>query len=82
MYPEDDDFDEFIKHAPRSLLKRTLVVDYLLGKGYLLSDLEALPPVVAKGLMREACRFATLRLVASNARENFYAQLSFQTYPN
>ena len=79
---EDNDFDELIKRVPRSLLKRTLVSDYLLSKGYLLSDLEMLPNAVARGLMVEACLFATRKLVANEARENFYEHFNIQIHLN
>lgn len=55
----------------KSLLERTLIAEYLLSKGYLMSDLRELPPQVAKSLMREACRFSALRLAEIEAKAEF-----------
>lgn len=65
------DPDRLLAEGPQSLLERTLIAEYLLGKGYLLSELKGLSPAVAKSLMREACRFAALRLAEIEAKAEF-----------
>lgn len=57
--------------CPQATLERALIAEYLLGKGYLVSDLKGLPRPVAKRLMKEACRFATLRLAEIESRDQF-----------
>jgi len=57
--------------GPLSLLERALIAEYLLSQGYLTADLKKLPPLVAKGLMSEACRFAALRLAEIEAKVEF-----------
>ena len=54
----------------QSVLERTFFAEYLLFKGYLVSDLDQLPPKVAQILVIEAYQFTQLRLadMATNAR--------------
>lgn len=54
--------------GPQATLERALIAEYLLGKGYLVSDLRQLPPDEARQLMAAACRFAGLRLAEIEAR--------------
>ena len=60
-----------------TLLERVICAEYLLTKGYLTSDLEKLPPQVAKNLIAEACRFATRRLSELGFIERYQFGLSF-----
>ena len=60
-----------------ALLERVICSEYLLTKGYLTSDLEELPPQVAKNLIAEACRFATRRLSELGFIERYQFGLSF-----
>jgi hypothetical protein len=62
MSEETFDTDRLINEGPQSILERTLIAEYLLSKGYLMSDLNKLPPQVAKSLMSEARQHANLRL--------------------
>lgn len=48
----------FLPVLPESIIERTLISNYLLGKGYLLCDLQYLPTEDADRLYEEACRFA------------------------
>jgi hypothetical protein len=57
------DLNRFLAESPPSILERTLMAEYLLAKGYLMSDLTTLPPQVATDLMAEARRFSAIRLV-------------------
>jgi len=54
-----------------STLERKLIAEYLLGKGYTWSDLKDLPKKKANSLMKEACRYATLKLAEIEARSKF-----------
>ena len=60
-----------------TLLERVVCAEYLLTKGYLMSDLEELPPQVAKNLVAEACRFATRRLSTLGFIERYQFGFSF-----
>lgn len=61
--------------GPQAILERTLIAEYLISKGYLISDLKDLPPQEAKRLMTEACRFAVLRLAEIEARDIFQQKI-------
>jgi len=65
------DLNRLFAGSPQSVLERTLIAEYLFSRGYLISDLQNLPPQVAKSLMREACRFTALRLTEIESRANF-----------
>jgi hypothetical protein len=67
--------DRVFVESPQSLLERTLIEEYLLNKGYLRSDLSRLPPGQAKNLLREACRFASLRLAEIESRAKFHEKI-------
>lgn len=69
------DSNRLLAEGPQSVLERTLIAEYLLGKGYLTSDLKELPPQLAKSLMREACRFADLRLAEIESRAKFQQKI-------
>jgi hypothetical protein len=69
------DPDRLLAEGPQSLLERTLITDYLLSQGYLMSDLKELPRQVTKRLMSEACRFAALRLAEIEAKSKFLQKI-------
>lgn len=71
MSGEPIDLSRLLVGSPHSVLKRTLIAEYLLCKGYLTSDLDELPPQLAKSLMKEACRFAALRLAEIESGNKF-----------
>ena len=65
------------KRTPRLLkdwkpsLERKFINDYLEDKGYSVDKLMALPVKEAKQLMKEACRFASLKLAEIESRAGF-----------
>ena len=63
--------DRLLAESPQSLLERMLISEYLLSKGYLLSDIKELSPHESKSLMMEAFRFAALRLAEIESRSKF-----------
>jgi hypothetical protein len=69
------DPDRFLGEGPQSTLERTLIAEYLLSQGYLTSELKELPPLVAKRLKGEACRFAALRLAEIEAKAELRQKL-------
>ena len=60
-----------------TLLESVMCAEYLLAKGYLPSDLEELPPQVAKRLVAEASRFVTRRLSKLGFIERYQFGFSF-----
>ena len=54
--------------GPQSGLERKFIAEYLLGEGYLLSDLTDLPGQKAQSLMKEACLYAALKLAEIESR--------------
>ena len=50
--------NNFLPVLPESLIERALIADFLLGKGYLLSELQYLAVETAQLLYDEACQFA------------------------
>ena len=71
MYGEAIDLHRLFAKGPQTVLERTLIAEYLLSRGYLMSDLKELPAKAAKRLMREACRFTALRLTEIESRTPF-----------
>ena len=64
--------DRLFGKYPQSILERTLIAEYLLAGGYLISDLELLPLWVANQLIIEARRFAEQRMVETNAKDDYH----------
>ena len=69
--------DKRIANGPHSLLERTMIAEYLLAKGYLLSDLKDLPEEEAKKLMKEACLYANLKLAEIEAKAKFRRKIEY-----
>jgi hypothetical protein len=67
--------DRISEESPQSLLERTLIAEYLLSNGYLMSDLKELPPEVVKILMQKACQYAALRLAEIESRDGFLEKI-------
>ena len=63
--------NQISSESPQSTLERKLIADYLLSKGYTLTDLEKLPKQEAKNLMGKACIFASLKLAEIESRSKF-----------
>jgi hypothetical protein len=59
---EFEHISDCLKDGPQSSMEKALLSEYLQTKGYRLADLDRLPEVQAKELMREACQYASLRL--------------------
>lgn len=60
-----------VAEYPDSTLERMLIGEYLLSKGYQLSDIQNLPAQELKDLMKEACSYAALKLAEIEARSKF-----------
>ena len=75
MPEETFDPDLFLAEGSQAILERTLIAEYLLSNGYLMSDLKELSPQLAKSLMREACQFAALRLAEIESRDKFQQKI-------
>ena len=54
--------------GPQSALERKFIVEYLAARGLSQDRLAALPQEEAKILMREACRYASLKLAEIESR--------------
>jgi hypothetical protein len=63
--------DQDLQESPESALERKLIEEYLLNKGYQKTDLRGLPAQEVSSLMKEACRYASLRLAEIEARSKF-----------
>jgi hypothetical protein len=61
--------------GPQSALERHLIEEYLQNKGYSPEDLTKLPRDIAKQLMREACRYASLKLAEVESRAQFREEI-------
>ena len=70
MFEKTNKQNLFAVEGPQSVLVLTFFAEYLLFKGYLVSDLDQLPPKVAQSLKTEAYQFTQLRLadMASSER--------------
>jgi len=63
--------NQLMSECPESSLERKLIAEYLLGKGYRMSDVRKLPEPEMIRLMKEACRYAALRLAEIESRSKF-----------
>ena len=66
-----------LMEGPQSVLERTLFAEYLICKGYLVSDLELLPSDVAQNLMMKALQFVALRLDDMESDAKFPWEIRF-----
>ena len=71
MSDEAVDLNRFFVGSPQTILERTLIAEYLLSRGYLMTELKELSAQAAERLLREACRFAALRLSEIEFRDPF-----------
>lgn len=60
--------DPCLEEGPQSALEKNFIIEYLKGKGHRLETLNQLPEEEAKSLMREACRYASLKLAEIESR--------------
>jgi len=58
-----------------ALLEKALIEEYLHEKGYALKELKKLPPEMADKLMKEASRYASLKMEEVEARAHFVKEL-------
>jgi len=58
-----------------AFLEMTLIEAYLKGKGYTLEDLQKLPEVEAKQLMKEASTYASGKLAEVEVKAHFMQEL-------
>ena len=65
------DTNESIRDGPESTLEKTLLEEYLRSRGYSFKDLCELPEEEAKGLMIEACKYASLKLAQVESKARF-----------
>lgn len=63
-------FDE-----PKVALENALIEEYLVDQGYSLEKLKQLPERVAKQLMKEASRYASLKLEEIEARAHLVEEI-------
>jgi hypothetical protein len=61
--------------GPQSGLENMFIAEYLLEKGYRLPDLRRLPEHVAKGMMKDACLYASLKLTEIESRARFCREI-------
>lgn len=57
--------------GPQSALERKLINEYLQKKGYQIDDLFTLPKEEAKQLLKEASKYASLKMAEVEARAKF-----------
>lgn len=60
---------------PNALLENALIEEYLKEKGYTHDDLKKLPPELAAKLMKEASRYASLKMEEVEARAHLVKEL-------
>jgi hypothetical protein len=60
---------------PKVALENALIEEYLLEQGYSLEKLKKLPERVVKQLMKEASRYASLKLEEIEARARFVKEI-------
>lgn len=62
--------------AIQSALEGQFITEYLEDHGYQRSDLKRLPRDLARKLMAQACRYASLRLAEIEARSKFIKKIA------
>jgi hypothetical protein len=63
--------------GPQSALERKYIEEYLAEKGYALHDLQALPERDARRLMRDACKYASLKLAEVESRAHLRKEIHY-----
>jgi hypothetical protein len=63
--------DQNVTECWDSTLERLFISEYLLSKGYQLSEITHLPKRKMKTLMKEACSYAALKLAEIEAKSEF-----------
>ncbi len=60
---------------PKVAMEKALIEEYLVSQGYSLEKLHELPERVAKQLMKEASKYASLKLEEIQARAHFVEEI-------
>jgi hypothetical protein len=60
---------------PNAVVEKALIQEYLKEQGSSLEELKKLPAVVAEKLMKEASRYASLKMEEVKARAHFVQEL-------
>jgi hypothetical protein len=60
---------------PKAAMEKALIEEYLMEQGYSLEKLKGLPERVAKQLMKEASRYASLKLEEIEARAHLVEEI-------
>lgn len=60
---------------PSALLEKALIEDYLRQRGYSLEKLRGLPRKLVRRLMKEASRYASLKLEEIESRARFVEEI-------
>ncbi len=71
MSPASDTQNRHLTNKRDAGFERSLIEEYLLGKGYRRSDLKNLPVVQRKELLKEASIYASLKMADIEARSKF-----------
>ena len=79
MSANNPDLEGCTEDGPQSALERKLIEEYLSEKGYHLSDLQALPEREARRLMREACKYASLKLAEVESRAQLRKDIHYHS---
>ena len=77
MFKKSINLNWLLPGVSQTFLEHIMCTEYLLAKGYLMSELEKLPSQVAKKLVAEACRFAARRLSGFGFIERYQFRLLF-----
>jgi hypothetical protein len=79
MFSPEPEAGKCSDEGPQSALERKYIEEYLTEKGYCLSNLQALPEREARRLMREACRYASLKLAEVESRAQLRKEIHYPT---
>lgn len=60
---------------PNAMLEKALIEEFLKQKGYTHEDLKKLPAEIVEQLMKEASRYASLKMEEVEARAHFVKEL-------
>jgi hypothetical protein len=67
--------NRLLMEGPQSGLERKFIAEYLLSKGYLMSDLKNMPEQKAQSLMKKACLYAALKLAEIESWAKFRREI-------
>ena len=66
---------------PNAVLEKALIAEFIKEQGYTHDDLKKLPAEAVKKLMKEAYRYASLKMEEVKARANFVKELHDDAAP-